>query len=300
LWHACQLGRGAAYGFSTDVFDALIFAQPYFDPKGMILALDEDFPIGFVHVGFPPNAELNNLNPQVGIICALMVLPEYRRQHIGTQLLEQAYAYMKEKGSQEVQAGCLHGSDPFYLGLYGGTRPSGFLLSDELAAPFFTKQGYKPIQEYSVFQRDLQKRDPVSFRLVNLRRRMELVIRDTPYKRDWWWYTRFGRLDTVRFLLKKRGDNPSVAGISILGLDQYVTKWNERCIGFIDLFVEEKERRSGYAQLLILEVMRRMREEMVTLSEVHLPSQQQSAIQLAKSCGFEQVDQGVVYQKTLD
>jgi GNAT superfamily N-acetyltransferase len=293
------LGRGAAQQFSIDLFDSLIFAQPYFDRAGMILAFDDNAPVGFVHVGFPPDEDFRNLSKSRGIICAIMVLPAYRRRGIGTALIEQAEKYLQQLGINEIQAGCSHTADPFYHGLYGGTRPSGFLKSNESAEPFCKKLGYEPSIEYMVMQRDLKKRDPISFRLVNLRRRMELVATTEPRHHQWWWHTRFGRLDSVRFLLKKKGDNPPVASISVLGLDHYISSWRERCIGLFDLYVEENERRSGFAQLLILEVIRRMKDEMVTMAEIHIPANQPAVLQLVKSCGFEHIDTGVVYRKIL-
>ncbi|MCA9020394.1 MAG: hypothetical protein KDA74_09650 [Planctomycetaceae bacterium] len=55
LWHAAGLGRGAAECLSIDAFEVLIFSQPYFDPNGLIVAVEEGEVVGFVLAGFGPN-----------------------------------------------------------------------------------------------------------------------------------------------------------------------------------------------------------------------------------------------------
>jgi hypothetical protein len=52
LWRDCLLGRGAASGLRCDAFETLNFAQPYFEPQGLILATDEGKVVGMVHAGF--------------------------------------------------------------------------------------------------------------------------------------------------------------------------------------------------------------------------------------------------------
>ena len=68
LWHACDLGRGAALDFSYDAFDALNFSQSYFDPSGLILACDGDHLLGFVHTGFGCNQEETGLSYDTGVV----------------------------------------------------------------------------------------------------------------------------------------------------------------------------------------------------------------------------------------
>lgn len=83
LWHACGLSRGAAAGFSTDAFEQLNFAQPYFDRRGLILASDGDKLVGFIHAGFGRNESYSALSTDTGAISVVLVHPDYRRQGIG-------------------------------------------------------------------------------------------------------------------------------------------------------------------------------------------------------------------------
>jgi ribosomal protein S18 acetylase RimI-like enzyme len=298
LWHQCRLGRGAAEGFNVDVMETLVFSQTYFDRAGLIVAQDDGRLIGFVHAGFGANADESGLDRQRGVICAVMVHPDYRRRGIGRKLVEQAETYLRTAGSKTIVAGPSPGFDPFYVGLYGGSRPSGFLESDANAAPFFQSLGYAAMRRNIVYQRDVTRRnDPISIRLVTIRRRMELVISDEPEEPTWWWQSRFGRLDSLIFSLIPKDGGEAVASAAVVGLDLYLPKWQERAVGVTDLYVKGIERRKGYGQALVLEIGRRLREEMVTLFEAHVAEDNKVVTELIRFVGFEPLDAGVVYSR---
>jgi len=298
LWHQCELGRGAATGFSCDALDLLVLSQPYFDPRGLILAWEEDRAVGFVHAGFACNTDQTGLCYETGVIQAVMVHPEHRRRGIGHELMLQAEAYLKSAGAKRILAGPAPPGDAFYVGLYGGPTPCGFLQSDAAAEPFLMSIGYEPVQRTGVWQLDLSKhRDPVSYRLSLIRRGTRLVVQDAPEKATWWWFTRLGRLDTLHFRLLPKTGETALAEVTVIGLELYVQKWQERAIGIADVYVPESERKKGYAQALLVEVLRRIRDEYVTLVEAHAPESNAPAMGLLQSLGFTQVDMGVVYRK---
>src|SRR4051794_15510490 len=55
VWNACCTSRGAAPFRVTTLLEYFTFAKPYFDPAGMILAVEDGKVVGFVHAGFGPN-----------------------------------------------------------------------------------------------------------------------------------------------------------------------------------------------------------------------------------------------------
>ncbi len=300
LWNACNLGRGAAKHISCDAFEMLNYSQPYFTNKSIIIAEEADNIVGYVHTGLAPNKEETGLDATHGVISAVMVHPVHRRQNVGTVLMQRAENQLREQGVTRITAGPGDDTAPYYIGLYGGARPSGFLMSDPLADPFMRSLGYQPFEEYGVYQRDLMNRkDPISFRLVTLRRTMELRIVNHPVDARWWWFTRFGRLDSIRFQLWNKGGEQNVAAITVIGMDTFLPCWNERCIALCELIVNEDCRGKGYGQLLITEVMRRLREELIQKVEIHINIANHKALALIDTCGFDRVDTGVVYQKML-
>jgi ribosomal protein S18 acetylase RimI-like enzyme len=298
LWNGTPLGRGAASGIAVDALETLNFAQPYFDRKGVILAFDGSELVGFTHAGFGPNADESALSYEAGVICAVIVHPNYRRQGVGRELVRRAEAYLRERGAKKIQAGSSAPLDPFFFGLYGGSRPSGFLESDPDAAPFLNAMGYQAVERYGVYQCDLTtQKAPMSFRFVNVRRKMELTVSPDPPKITWWWETRYGRLDTVQFSLHSKENPAEVAELTVVGLDLYLTAWQQRAVGLAELRTVTTELRKGYAQALLVETCRRLKDELVTLAEAHAIESNTPIIKLLESCGFNRVDTGVVYVK---
>lgn len=298
LWHQSRLGRGAAYGFSFDALEAAVLSQPYFDPAGLILATQDGAVVGFAHAGFGVNKGRTALDQQSGVVCAVVVHPDFRRQGIGRELVSRAEAYLKAAGATTIDAGQADPRDPFYVGLYGGSEAAGFLESDPDAAPFCAALGYQPVERHLIFQRDnSQQNFPISFRLMTIRRKTELGVTIRPRRMTWWWLTRYGRLDSIRFLLVPKSGGKAMAGITVCGLDCYLAKWNERAVGLTDLYLPQAERRKGYGQALVVEVCRKLHEEMITRIEAHAPEADAPTIGLLQSAGFEQFDAGVVYRK---
>ena len=296
LWHEGGLGRGAARGFSCDAFELLVFGQLHFDPQGLIVACDGPRIVGFVHAGFGANESETALSFADGVISAIIVHPEYRRRGIGRTLVQHAEAYLLRRGATSIIAGGVKPRDPFYLGIYGGSELSGFLESDPAAAPFFTALGYSVRERHHVYQWDLtRKAEPVDFRLVTLRRGVQLGLTDKPSRLTPWWATHYGRFDCVRFLLLPKRAGAAIAEVTCWGLDLYAGVWGVRAAGLTGLNVLEAERGKGYAKVLLLEVFRRLREESITRVEMHAEESNAAAVRLVEWLGCERVDAGHVF-----
>jgi len=299
LMRLSDTGRAFARPESTLALELTVFSLPYFDPAGFIVAEEEGKMIGFAHAGFGFLPTLDALDYQQGVICCVLVSHEYQKQGIGKELIQRCEEYLTSRGATSIQAGQSRGKDPFYFGIYGGARPSGFLESDLYAAPFFRSLGYLPVQRIPVFQRDLtDKRDPMNYRLMALRRQTELTVTDQPDHPSWWWFCRFGNIESMRFQLSDRKTGASIASMTVIGLDHYIHAWHERAIGLVDIFVEQKYRGQGFGQTLIVEAIRRLRTEMITRAEIHVPEDYPDAVRAALGAGFQQIDCGVIYSRT--
>lgn len=300
LWHASQLGPGAAEGFPCGVFDMLVFSQPYFDSKGFFVAEIDDQIVGYCHAGFAANEERTRVDRRKGTIASIVIHPDHRRQGIGSALLRQAEQYLNDAGATEVVAGAGLGNNGFYNGIYGGLTASGFVADSFSWREFWAAHNYVAGGTTRVLHRDLNiGRDPISARLMRHRRSMNLVVTDRIKNMSWWWHTRFCYMDTLRFELQQRTDESVVASAHITGMDIYIPKWGIRAVGLHNVLVAKEERRQGYGLSLVIEICKRLREQSIGVIEVQVDENDETSLGLFQAAKFEEVQKLLSFQKPL-
>lgn len=300
LCRRLELGRGSARPESIHAFEIAVYGLPYFDPEGLIIAELDGQVAGFVHAGFGFSEDLNSLDYTQGVICWLVVSPDYQRRGIGEELIRRAEEYLLAHGATSLQAGQSRYKDPFYFGLYGGARCSGFLRSDESAEPFLRKVGYEPVEQTNIYQRDLTAtRDPMNINLMNIRRKTRLIVSEQPENPTLWWLAHFGNIESMYFTLIQKINGEKIASLTILGLDHFIGRWGERVIGLVDVKVKPEFRGKGYGTALVVESLRRLKTDFITRAEVHVAEDQPAALKAIETAGFQRVDSAVVYAKQL-
>jgi ribosomal protein S18 acetylase RimI-like enzyme len=298
IWNQSFTGRGAVPLRHSNPLERHVFAKPYFDPKGLIIAEDNGLPVGFGHAGFGPNADEAALAHDVGIVCLIGVRASHRRQGIGSELLRRCEAYLQEAGAQTVFAGQMRPLTPFYLGLYGGSESSGILASDPAGDPFLKHHGYQVHDTSLVFQRSLERpANIVDGRFAALRRRYEMRILARVSIASWWQDCVLGLLEPVEFRLEDKLTNRPVAQALAWEMEGFSCRWNQPSVGINDLVVEEPLRRQGLAKFLLAQVMRYLQDQFFGLVEIQTMENNAPAVSLIRSVGFTQVDVGRAYRK---
>src|SRR5262249_54118619 len=117
VWNDGFTGRGAVRLRTSTPLEHHVFAKPYFDPKGLIVALEGGEPAGFAHAAFGSNDIETAIDSTQGVTCCIGVRPAFRRRGIGTELLRRCEAYLRERGTQNLHMGVTRPVDPFYFGL---------------------------------------------------------------------------------------------------------------------------------------------------------------------------------------
>lgn len=294
LWNSCGFGRGAAGLRSCDVLDDVAFAPTYFDPSGLLVAEENGRVVGYVHAGFAPDATSSRLDHRQGIINALIVAPDYRGRGVGRELLARGEEYLRSRGATTIIAG--PAGAPFYHGIYGGAEFAGFLESDPLIHGFLESQRYRKAETWLVMQRNLARtRDPISAKILSLRRSTVLTTNEADPLPNWWWSTRLGRLETRRESLLQKATGATIADLAIVLLDFYYNCWGGRAAGILDLKVEHSFRRQGYGRQLLVETCKRLREEGVDLVEGRVLDVDAPCVKVFESAGFHVVDRGYTY-----
>lgn len=297
LWNTTLAGPRSVLVRGTTLLEYFTFAKVYFDPAGLILALDGEDPVGFVHAGFGPDAAGSSLDRTTGVVCALGVLPSCRRKGVGSGLLAAAEAYLRSHGVASIVVGGQAPANPFLFGLYGGCNSPGVLSGEEAAAPFLARHGYSPLRRYGVFQRALARvpaaTDP---RFTRLRGQYDILA--GPLRRAGWWRECvLGPVEAVEYRLQDKQTGVMAARTVLWDMDTFGTYWGESCVGQFEMTVEPALRRQGLAKYLLLGVLQHLRERSFHRFEALADLDDAAGVGLLTGLGFQHVDTGTSYGK---
>lgn len=297
VWNSCCTGRAAAPFRVTTLLEYFTFAKPYFDPDGLIVAVEDTRIVGYVHAGFGSSADGTALDRQRGVTCTIGVLPSHRRQGIGSELLTRAEEYLQKNGATDLVAGPMAPSNPFSFGLYGGAGSPGFLASDALARPFFENRGYAVERTTLVLQRPLDRvQIPGDARFAAHRQRYEIHARPAP-ARSWWRECVIGPVELVEYRLQEKGNGKVVARATLWEMDTFSQAWNDHAVGIFDLEVVPDMRRQGLARFLLAQIVRHLHEQYFTLVEAQTEEKNEGWIALLQGLNFTQIDAGYEYRR---
>jgi ribosomal protein S18 acetylase RimI-like enzyme len=298
VWNEAFSGRGAVALPTASALEEYVFAKPYFDRAGLILAVEDGVHVGFAHAGFGPSPDESSLSTSTGVVCALGVSPSHRRRGVGSELLRRCEAYLIGRGATTIYAGAMRPNNPFYLGLYGGSESAGFLTSDAGAEPFLLRHGYVCHGGCQVFQRRLE--GPINAadaRFLAVRRRCELVAQPRKGAGTWWQECVLGPIELYDVLLRDRATGEVAGRAAAWEMLGFCRDAAGPAFGIIDLEVQEGLRRQGLAKFLLVHLLRYVQEQFFALVEVQVNDKNEPAIRLYRGLGFEQVDAGRVYRK---
>jgi GNAT superfamily N-acetyltransferase len=297
IWRLQGSSRGLMQPMSILVLERFVFSRPYFDPQGLIVAAEGDRIVGFAHAGFGPNEDQTSLATDLGVTCLVMLRPETDRA-VSAELLARSESYLRQRGAVRLLGGPCFPCSPFYYGLYGGSELSGILDSDAKLQAVFRDNGYRAFQRSYVMRRDLtQFRPTIDRQQMQIRRNNTLEIVADPPTTTWWEACLFEPLERTMCYLSPRRGGPPPARAYFWNMETMMGAWGVRAIGIADLEVEAEHQRQGLARFLLGEAFRYLLQHGYTVAEVHVPEENEPALAVFKSLGFETADQAVSFEK---
>lgn len=283
---------------SAGLLEQFVFSKPYFDREGLILALKDGVPVGFVHAGFGPNDERDAVSTDDGTTYMLMLDGNHRDPGLADELLARSEGYLRDRGTKVVYAGGICPLNAFYLGLCGGAELPGVLSTDAMMADTVRRNGYREIDQVAVLQRDLSRyRLPVSREQRRLRREVMCVEHYSPVAANWWDACTIGTFERVHFGLRRYDNDEAVANAWFWDIEPLSTSWGIPTAGLFDVHVADNWRRKGYASYLLAEAFYRLRARGIVLIEAQTMRTNEPAIAMYQHLGFTEVDHGMVFRK---
>ncbi len=306
IWNSQPPQRGLAQPVSAAILDQFVLSKLGFDREGLIVAVRDGRPVGFVHAAFGPTDDETQISTELGVIAMLMVRhgadgPD-DRPAVARELLARGEEYLRGQGAKVLYAGGIKPLDLFYLGLYGGSEMPGILDSSDELQSLFLEHDYREIDRVVVLDCDLSRfRPPVNRQQLQLRRRWVIEVSYDPPAASWWDASTLGVLDRMRFELLPRGGQSSGAGAAasatFWNLEPLASCWGVRAAGLIDVEVAADHRQQGFATCLVAESLRMLHAEGTTLVEAQTMAHNTAALAMYARLGFVEVDQGAVLRK---
>jgi ribosomal protein S18 acetylase RimI-like enzyme len=298
IWRSQPPQRGVMQTVSAGVLEQFVFSKPYFDPDGLIVAVQDQTPVGFAHASFGPNEDYSALDMELGTTQLLMLGPEHRDVGLADELLGRSEGYLRDRGAKVLYGGGIKPLDGFYLGLYGGSELPGVLVTDPMFGDACRRNGYREIDRVEVLHRDVSRfRMPFSREQRRLRR--EALCKEVycPPARSWWEACTRANFERLYFHLEQFGTRKELAYVWFWDIEPLSTSWGVPTCGMYDMYVAPDERRHGYAAHLLSEAFDRLRRRGIVLVEAHVMQTNVPALALYKKLGYIHVDQGVVFRK---
>ena len=298
IWREQPPQRGLAQPVTAGILEQFVFSKPYFDPAGLIVALVDNQPVGFIHAGFGPNEEQTAVAYDSGTTYQLMLRPNHRSVSLAGELLTRSEAYLRERGAKVVYAGGIRPLNAFYLGLYGGSELPGVLTGDVLFNDACRAAGYREIDRVIVMRLDLPTfRLPIARNLRQLRRELTCQETQTPPAPTGWEGCTTGACERVHFFLARPGSSEAMADVWFWDVEPLSSVWGANAAGMFDLCVLRDHRRKGLATFLLAEAFDRLRARGVLIVEAQTMQHNDAALALYRKLGFQKVDEGVIYRK---
>ncbi len=293
VWNESLINRGVPMLVNNTMLERYVLSKPIFDPKGLIIAESNGAVVGWAHAGM----SLNPFNTQaVGVVCLIAVRPAFRKQGVGSALLERAEQYLRGKGADVLQAGGHWPNNPFYMGLYGGAESPGFLVSDTLAEPFLLKRGYRIEQKIRVLQHVLdQPMKMFDARFMPLRQKFELQFGSPRRLLSSWHEEVYGYVDPLQFVLNDRQNDTWVARTLVWEMEAFSMHWRRPTVGVFDFEVNPPYRGQSVGRYFLSLIMKYIQEQFFTLVEIQLEETNQFGLDFLHSLEFQHVDTGQVF-----
>jgi GNAT superfamily N-acetyltransferase len=299
LWRSATDRPPLAQPMSASLIEQHVLNKPYFDPNGLLIALDGNRPLGYVHAAFGASDDMTSIGTDLGTTSMLLVRPNAPDPiALAGELLARSETYLRSRGAKVLYSPAVCPLDPFYLGLYGGSELPGVLDSDQSMQAFFRDHGYREIDRTVVFQCQLAAfHAPVDRQHMLIRRRSQIAVVNDPPTRNWWEACTLGEFERVEYQLVDRALGKQLASATLRILEYAPANPGVRSAGLISVAVDPTLLRQGMATFLLSEVMKEVSQQGFSLVEAQTMQRNAAAIRLYEKLGFRRVDSGAVFRK---
>lgn len=302
LWNRGLPDRSAARPLAVHELDAALMGRLDFDAAGLIVAErpEDGRPVGFAHAGFgpaEPAGPSHRLDTALGTVAMLVVAPELADDpELGPALVAGAARHLRSRGAAVLYAGGQAPLNPFYWGLYGGSEFAGILAEHAAFRRAAEATGFRPAASTVLLELAMAEwREPRDPKLAFLRRQTRLEVIEDAFIPGWWDALALEYFRPTAFRLFSKADGAFLARATTWDMAWFGRDGRTRA-GLIAFDVEPARRRTGYGRLLVAEILRHARSQLIEVLSVQTGAANGPALALYESAGFDRVGTSTLYR----
>jgi GNAT superfamily N-acetyltransferase len=275
-----------------------VFAKPWFDHRGLIVASDGARLVGFAHAGFGANSEHRDLDYSEGTTALLLVAPHDDRPTIAANLLAASEDYLRGRGAKQLYAGSQFPLNPFYLGMYGSSDTAGVLKSNSGWCSLLTASGYRSHVRRVLAGRNLAGfRPPIDRQQMQMRRRFKVAGPIDVLPDNWWDAGVWALHEWSRFdLVLPDGGEPIICA-TFWDVQPLARSWGVQTVGLVRLEDTPEARQQGLTTYLLAEVLRQYQSAGYAHFEAQAAGDDTSLLEIFTQLGLVAYDEGALWIK---
>ena len=300
LWRSRAGQPGLLPTVSNDLFEQLVFAKLYFDYDGLIIARDDGRPVGFAHAGFGPNAAMNGILTDAGVICPVLVRPDCAEAEVAAGCSNSASNICVAAGPKSFTAADCGPSTRSTWDSTAAASCREFWRATRSPGRSSRRTATQEAERTLIMHCDLSRFETVfDRRQMEIRRRMIVQVSADPPSRTWWEASTWGEFDMTRFALMPRGVSYARG---LRRVPQHGTDRQHRlraAQGLMELHVDQAFRRRGLAVFLLTEAFRQFLRDGIAVVETQALQSDAAALGLFAKLRLKQVAQGSLWRKAV-
>ena len=300
IWKNHGPDPALAKEISADLFDRLVLSKLYFDRRGLIMAIEDEQIVGFVHAGFGPNKDETELDITRGVVSLLLTHADCPDPKIADGLLTEAENYLADRGAHSIAAIGLGELCPFYLGLYGSCDLPGVFESDKNRTDFFKRHAYQPNAQILCFKKKIGGFRPTPNRaIMRLRRSLNIEFASDPTARSWWDACTQGCLPQLSATARSVGGHEVFAKALFWDMQTLTGPEFQRSMGLSRLDITDPAAPPGTGEYLLEECFKQLQQQGIEYVLAQCNKENDDRAILLKNAGMDHYDTGTLWSKNV-
>ena len=300
LWNQAVPEASSARPLLVHELDIHAFGSVLFDREGLIIAERDGRPVGFVHAGFGADEPMSErpftVSTDMGVVAMLAVEPGPDASEVAEGLIVEAEGHLRSRGAKVLYGGGQFPLNPFYWGLYGGAEASGVPSNHTLFSSALSVLGYEPVSTTVHLHYDLNQEEIRDPRAPLLRRQVIVDFDEDPVPTNWWENIALTDFRLTHVRLESRTTGDEIARARTWDMSWFGREDGNPRLGVFGVEVAPGHRGRGYGRFLVAEILRRAREYRFERAEIQTLADNEPALGLYQSLGFEPVEQSTVFR----